>query len=64
MSNEQDFLTIYTAAVLGGYTVLTIRNAIKTNKLPAEKIDGKFIIQRNDFNVWLESKGRSIKAVA
>lgn len=63
MSNEQ-FITIYIAAILGDYTPLTIRSAIKTGKLPAEKIDGKFIIKRTDFDVWLESKGRTAKAGA
>ena len=60
MSNEK-FVTIYAAAILGDYSALTIRNAIKTNKLPAEKIDGKFIIKRTDFEAWLVTKSRSIK---
>ena len=64
MSNEQDFLTIYTGAILGDYSVLTVRNAIKTNKIPAEKIDGKFIIKRTDFEVWLAAKGRKIQGDA
>ena len=60
MPNEK-FVTIYTAAILGSYSALTIRNAIKTNKLPAKKIGGKFFIQRPDFEAWLATKGRIIK---
>ena len=63
MSIEK-FVTIYSAAILGDYSALTIRNAIKTNKLPAKKIGGKFFIQRPDFESWLASKGRKIQGDA
>ena len=63
MSNEK-FVTIYTAAILGDYSALTIRTAIKTNKLPAQKIGGKFFIKRPDFESWLAAKGRKIQGDA
>lgn len=62
--SQQDFLTIYTAAVLGDYTPLTIRSAIKTSKLPAEKFNGIYRIKRADLIAWLATKGRSIQGGA
>lgn len=67
MSQElQEFLSIIQCSTLSGYAPLTIRTAIKLGQLNAELIKVKnrdtYRITRTDFEAWLASKGRAIKA--
>lgn len=61
-----DELSINQCAIESDYTPLTVRTDIKLGKLQAQLIRVRnrptYVIKRADFEGWLETKDRTVKA--
>ena len=44
-----------------GLGVSTLRDYIRTGKLPAFKLDGKVLVKRSEFDLWMEGHRKNRK---
>jgi excisionase family DNA binding protein len=55
-------LSVTQAAEIAGYDPGALRRVIEVGKLPATKIAGVWIVNRNDLDQWMSSDNFRIKA--